>query len=457
MGRCVYEGIYDPADSHADIHGFRSDVARLVRELGIGVVRYPGGNFASGYDWRETVGPVADRPSRLDLAWRALEPNTFGLGEFMDWARLVGVEPMMTVNLGTGDVADAVDLVEYTNTPAGTRYSDLRRSHGAGRPYGIKLWCLGNEMDGPWQIGHKSADEYGSLAARTATAMRRVDPSIELVACGSSHDRMPTFGRWEAAVLERAYDEVDYLSLHCYYGKSDDDTVGYLASADAMDVFIDRVVATCDHIATLKHSTRRLKLSFDEWNVETRVTEAHPPWTLAPRMSEDEFTAEDAVVVGGLLVCLLRHSDRVAVACLAQLVNVMAPIRTERGHDAWRQPTFYPFALTARHARGDVLRVEPRSSTLVSSVARGDVEPVDLVATHDGETGETVVFAVNRSTRDSVELDLELTRGATAVGEHATIRHDGAGTLRASQEHQLDGRHLRAVAPPGSWSMLRLA
>jgi len=468
MGRCVYEGIFQPGNPRADEAGLRADVSELTRELGVSVVRYPGGNFVSGYNWEEGVGPVQERTARLDLAWRSIEPNTFGLDEFMHWATEVGAEPMLVVNLGTRGVADAVNLLEYTNFPSGTRYSDLRNTHGRRDPYSVKLWCLGNEMDGPWQIGHKSADEYGRLAAETAKAMRQVDPSIELIVCGSSHDSMPTFGSWEASVLEHAYDYVDYVSLHSYYEKTDDDRVGYLASADAMDDFIESVIATCDHVAAKKRTKRKLRLSFDEWNVETRVQDQERPWTCAARRSEDEYTVEDAVVVGSLLISLLRHSDRVAIACLAQLVNVMAPIRAERSAEAWRQTTFFPFALTSRHARGDVLRVEPRSTALVFSPTRGDVQPVDMTATRDPDDGALTIFAVNRSATESVSLDVLIVGG----GQYRVVEHiliggrdwEGTNTVAASRfgpepsaEHRVDGSRLEARLPAASWTMLRLA
>jgi alpha-N-arabinofuranosidase len=472
MGRCVYEGIFEPGDANSDDAGLRQDVLALTRELGVSVVRYPGGNFVSGYDWEDGVGPVADRPVRLDLAWRSIEPNTFGLDEFMGWIGRTKAEPMLAVNLGTRGVADAVRLLEYTNFDSGTEYSDLRIAHGRRQPYGVKLWCLGNEMDGPWQIGHKSAEEYGRLAAETAKAMRLVDPSIELVACGSSHQGMPTFGDWEVAVLEHAYEYVDYLSLHAYYRKAGDDRVGYLASADAMDEFIDGVVATCDHVAAKQHRRRRIMLSFDEWNVERRpyFPDEHQDdgWQRAPRIAEDEYTAEDAVVVGNLLISLLRHSDRVTVACQAQLVNVIAPIRAESGVPAWRQSIFHPFALTAQYARGDVLRVELRSDTTVESASRGDVQPVDAVVTRDPDSGSLSVFAVNRSADDSAVLHLRLTEdGGYRVARHVVIggdRLDDTNTAAArdrvvptaSTGHQLADGVLRLELPAASWTLAGL-
>jgi alpha-L-arabinofuranosidase len=470
MGRCVYGGIYEPGHPEADVDGLRMDVLKLTKELGVSVVRYPGGNFVSGYRWEDGVGPRDQRPTTLDLAWRSIERNTFGLNEFMSWARQADVEPMMAVNLGTRGVEDACNLLEYANFPGGTRYSDLRIAHGIRDPHNIRLWCLGNEMDGPWQVGQKTATEYGRLAAETAKAMRRIDPKLELVACGSSNERMPTFGSWEAEVLDQAYDFVDYISLHAYFEPTPGDRTAFLASAHTMDEFIEGVVATCDHIGAKKRSRRKLKLSFDEWNLwfESRfVGQDNLDWAEAPRLIEDEYTVEDAVVVGNLLMSLLRHCDRVGVACLAQLVNVIAPIRTEPDGEAWRQTIFYPFALTARYARGQVLRVEPQGPTLVSPT-RGDVPSIDVTATRDPETGQLAIFAVNRNEHEAARLDLALINsGNLQFVEHLVL---GGGDLLATNSkdmpdrvvpHRSD-RHERTDAgvtielPPVSWTMVRM-
>src|SRR3982751_3535192 len=267
MGRCVYTGIYEPGHATSDGDGFRGDVAELVRELGVPLLRYPGGNFVSGYNWEDGIGPRADRPRRLHLAWRAIETNQVGTDDFLGWAREVGSTPMMAVNLGTRGVDAARNLVEYCNHPSGTQWSDLRRQNGSPDPHGIKLWCLGNEVDGPWQIGHKTAPEYARLAAETAKAMRRVDPTIELSAVGSSHQRMPTFGTWEATVLEETYDLVDYVSLHSYYEELGGDRDSFLARAVEFDQFIEAVVATCDAVRARGRHSKRIHLSVDEWNV----------------------------------------------------------------------------------------------------------------------------------------------------------------------------------------------
>lgn len=472
MGRCVYGGIFEPGHPEADVDGIRLDVVKMARELGVSVVRYPGGNFVSGYRWEDGVGPADQRPVRLDLAWRSVEPNTFGLNEFMAWTRDTDVEPMMAVNLGTRGVTDACNLLEYTNHPGGTAWSDLRISHGAREPHGVRLWCLGNEMDGPWQIGHKSARDYGQLAAETAKAMRRVDPGIELVACGSSNERMPTFGAWEAEVLEHCYDHVDYISLHAYFEQNGDDLAGFLASAQTMDEFIDAVAATSDHVGAKKHSRRKLKLSFDEWNLwyQSRfIGHDNLEWQRGPRLIEDTYTALDAVVLGNLLMSLLRHSDRIGVACLAQLVNVIAPIRTEPDGSAWRQTIFHPFALTARHARGDVLRLEPVSPVL-HSATRGDVPVVDVVATREPDTGELTFFAVNRHETEPAHLQVSLAglAGQQRVVDHLvmggadltatnSVQNPNAVVPRSSRAHNSTDGGLSVQLPPVSWTMLRTA
>ena len=471
LGRCVYTGLHDPGHPTADGDGFRGDVVELVRELGVSTVRYPGGNFVSGYRWEDAIGPRAQRPARLDLAWHSTEPNTVGVDEFIRWARTAGVEPMMAVNLGTRGIQEALDLLEYCNIRGGTAWSDRRRANGAEEPHGIRMWCLGNEMDGPWQTGHKTAEEYGRLAAETAKAMRQVDPGIELVACGSSNAMMPTFGAWESTVLEHTFDHVDYISLHAYYEQHGEDRASFLGAAVGMDRFIDGVVATADHVAAKKKSRKRLKLSFDEWNLwqESRFAgHTNLDWEQAPRLIEDTYTVQDAVVFGSLLMSLLRHADRVAIACLAQLVNVIGPIRAEPDRPAWAQTIYFPFALTARHAVGDVLRV-PTATGLYDTAEHGDVPLVDVVATHDPESGQVTVFAMNRHTQDPARLEIDLRAfGDLVVAEHLHLGGeqdlDAVNSIETPQAvapagvegTSTEGRRLTASLPPVSWNMIRL-
>jgi alpha-N-arabinofuranosidase len=470
MGRCVYTGIYEPGHPTADAEGFRQDVLDLTRELGVSIVRYPGGNFVSGYKWEDGIGPVADRPVRRDLAWHSLETNEIGIDEFVGWARKAGVEIMYAMNLGTRGVPEALDVQEYVNHPDGTYLSELRAANGSPEPHGITMFCLGNEMDGPWQTGHKTAQEYGRLAVETARGLRKAEPWLELVACGSSHSSMPTFGAWESEVLELTYDAVDYISAHAYYEPIDGDVGSFLASAVDMDTFVNSVVATADAVGAKLKSSKRIQISFDEWNVWYQAdfkAEEKTEWDVAPRVIEDHYSVTDAVVVGNLLISLLRHSDRVTAACQAQLVNVIAPILTEPGGPAWRQTIFHPFALTSRLARGEVLRVELRSPEY-DTARFGPVPLVDAVATHDRETGEVAVFVVNRHQSEAVELATTVRGfGELVVKEAWTLADadlDAKNTLsepdrvvpQAVTSLTVTDGVLRGSLPPVSWTAVRL-
>lgn len=472
MGRCVYTGIYEPDHPAADEDGFRRDVLELTRELGVTLVRYPGGNFVSSYRWEDGVGPRELRPRRLDLAWGSIETNQFGLDDFVRWAARARVEPMIAINLGTRGIQEAADLIEYANVPGGTTLSDLRVANGASRPHGIRMWCLGNEIDGPWQVGHKTAREYGRLADQTARAMRQVMPEVELVACGSSNSSMPTFGAWEREVLELTYEVVDSISCHAYYDPQAGDLPSFLASAVDMDNVVSTVVRIADEVGARLRNPKRINLSFDEWNVwSIKKHEARgrlQGWPVAPQLIEDEYTVADAVVVGNLLISLLRHSDRVTAACQAQLVNVIAPIRTEPGGASWRQTIFHPFALTSRYAKGTVLRLEPVTSRY-ETVRFGEVPVIDAIATHDPDRGEFALFVVNRSVDHAIELKADV-RGvqARSLVEALTINDADLGATnteinpnrvipKALEGASLDAGTLCAVLPPVSWSMLRLS
>src|SRR6476659_138413 len=371
LGRCVYGGIFEPGHPDADEHGFRKDVLALVRELAPTVMRYPGGNFVSGYNWEDGVGPVAERPRRLDLAWLSTETNRFGTNEFIDWCRLAQIEPMLAVNLGTRGADAARNLLEYCNHPGGTHWSDLRKAHGWQQPHAVRFWCLGNEMDGPWQMEAKTADAYGRIAQEAAKMMKWIDPSIELAACGSSGRRMSTYGAWEDTVLQHTFDQVEDISLHTYINTYDQDTPAFLASIDLMDNFIDEVVAIADSVAARRRSSKRIMLSFDEWNVwyrtrRNRAARVKEGWPVAPPILEEIYNMEDALAFGGCCISLLNHADRGTAACLAQLVNVIAPIMTETCGPAWRQTIFHPFAHFSRMGRGRVLRAVVDSPTYSS-------------------------------------------------------------------------------------------
>lgn len=472
LGRCVYDGIYEPGHPTANEDGFRLDVIELVKELGSSTIRYPGGNFVSGYRWEDGVGPRDQRPVRRDLAWHSLESNQVGLDEFARWCKLTGSELMMAVNLGTRGIEAALDLLEYTNHPSGTALSEQRIANGAKDPYNIRMWCLGNEMDGPWQIGHMSAEDYGKLAARTASAMKTADKNLELVVCGSSGSAMPTFGEWERVVLEHSYDYVDYISCHAYYQERNGDLGSYLASSLDMQYFIETVVATADHVKHKLKSKKTIQLSFDEWNIwyldeHQASDEVNEEWTHAPRQLEDTYSVADAVVFGNLLMTLLKNHDRVAAASLAQLVNVIAPIMTEPGGDTWRQTTFFPFSVTSRLAKGEVLRPRIEAGTYTTAVY-GDAPLVDSVATTDAATGESAIFLVNRSQTESIDVTVNVAElNATVVTEAVTLHDEDVYAKNTLQDQdrvglkQLDGvvldeGTLTVTLPPVSWSAVAL-
>lgn len=415
LGRAVYGGIYEPTHPTADDMGFRGDVMDMVKKLNVPIVRYPGGNFVSGYRWEDGVGNRADRPTRPELAWHVIETNEVGIDEFQEWARRAGTEVMEAVNLGTRGPQDAMNLLEYCNFPKGTFYSDMRRANGFEQPFNIKTWCLGNEMDGSWQIGSKTAEEYGRIACETAKLMKWLDPSIQLVVCGSSGFGMSTFGAWEKTVLEHTYEHVDFISLHSYYGNRSGNTLEFLASSEHLDRFIKAVKEICDNVKTTKKTDKTMYLSLDEWNVWFHSNDADSklePWQKAPHQLEDCYNFEDALVVGLLMMTILKNADRVKMACLAQLVNVIAPIMTENNGRAWAQTIYYPFMYTSKYATGTVLDINTECDCY-STGDIGAVPYINTVATYDGD-GLTII-AVNRSLEQRAELEI-------ALGEFAGMK-----------------------------------
>ncbi len=478
LGRAVYEGIYEPTHPTADENGFRRDVLALVKELGVPVVRYPGGNFLSGYDWKDGVGPKEHRPTRLDLAWHTTETNEFGTDEFMKWCRAANIEPMMGVNMGTGTVKSAAELVEYCNHAGGTYLSDLRRANGAEKPYGVRLWCIGNEMDGPWQIGHLTAEEYGRKALEAAKVMRWTNgeganvPSpnkpLELVVSGSSNHEMDTFPEWDRVVLENTYEHVDYLSMHRYYeydpGRPLEDFFG---AADDMKEFIGTLGATIEYVRAKVRSKKRVHISFDEWNIWTQsAPRTEDIWKRAPHLLEDVYTFRDTLVFAGLMNTLINSCDVVKIGCLAQLVNVIAPISTKKGGKALRQATFYPFRYLANSCRGVALYTLSESDTFASRY--GTARTVNEAITFDEREGSITVSLCNYGA-EAREVELEL----RSFGELKAIEYQELAGCALSAVNTFDrpeavvphakelpvvkdGRMMLSL-PPMSWSFLKLS
>jgi alpha-N-arabinofuranosidase len=427
LGRAIYEGIYDPQSKLSDSNGFRKDVLEEIRKLGVPIIRYPGGNFVSGYNWLDGVGPKASRPAVLDKAWNSINSNEFGTDEFLTWCRLARTQPLLGLNLGTGTPEQAAALVEYCNLEKGTRWSELRRKNGIAEPYKVQNWCLGNEMDGPWQIGHMTATEYGTRAQDAARQMRYVDPSLKLVACGSSGPGMPTYLEWDREVLEQCYDYVDAISLHRYFGNEGPETGGdsskFLALNLSMERQIDEVAAVCDVVRGHKRSPKKLWLSFDEWNVWYRARSGdavNGHRQSAAHLLEEVYNLEDALLVGGLINSLIRKAERVKLACLAQLVNVIAPIMTNAS-GLLRQTIYYPYSWALEFAKGAALELQVESPPTYDVSGIGAVSYVDAAGTYQADAGKMALFLLNR--------DLAKPHRVEIVWEGSTPRANDAFVL----------------------------
>ncbi len=474
LGRAVYTGIYEPGHKTADKNGMRGDVAQLVRDLKVPMVRYPGGNFVSAYNWEDGIGPRADRPVRLDYAWHTSDSNAVGIHEFADWCETVNTEMMLAVNLGSRGLDHARNFVEYVNGPTGSYWGDLRKKNGRADPWDVKMWCLGNEMDGPWQVGHKTADEYGRLANETAKALRMFDKNLELIVCGSSNSDMATYPDWERVVLEHTYESVDHISLHMYFGNRAKNTANYLALSEKLDTYINTVASTIRYVKAKKRSKRNVYISFDEWNVwyhsnvqDRAVLEGNEGWPHAPRLLEDIYNFEDVLQVGCILNTFIRRSDVVHLACIAQLVNVIAPIMTEPGGDAWRQSIYYPYFFASIFGRGTALQLQVNSPGYDADVA-DNVPYLDISAVHDEDAGTLTFFAVNRHGTESLDVDVAL-QGFTAgqVFDHQVMTHtnleavnnltnQNAVTPKPGTGAKVEGGRLTARLAPHSYQMIRV-
>lgn len=467
LGRAVYTGIYEPEHPLADEQGFRKDVIELIKQLKVSSVRYPGGNFVSGYNWWDGIGPKSKRPRRLDYAWRTTETNEIGIDEFADWAAKAHVEPVIAVNLGTGTPQDAGYFVEYCNHGGGTYYSDLRREYGHEKPHHFKTWCLGNEMDGPWQICHLNAEDYGKKALEAAKIMKWVDPSIKLVACGSSNAEIPTFPEWDRTVLETLYENVDYLSMHRYY-ENHGNLEDFLGSFADMENFIHTLVCTADYVKSRNRSKKTMYLSFDEWNVWYQAKIKLHDWEVAPPILEDQYSLLDSLVFGGLMCALLKNADRVKMASLAQLVNVIAPIFTKKNGEAIRQTIFYPFEQVSNYGRGIVLNAIVTCS-IFDTKAHGEIPIVQAAATYNEEDktisifalncdqDEDTVFVISPKSFGDVNMIEHMVLDGNSLDETNTFEHPDQVKPRNIEMWDRKEGNIRVELPRMSWNMIRLS
>jgi alpha-N-arabinofuranosidase len=474
LGRAIYTGIHEPGHPTADANGMRGDVAELARELRIPLVRYPGGNFVSAYNWEDGVGPREKRPTRLDLAWHTSDSNAVGVHEFSDWCQTVGTEMMLAINLGSRGLDEARNFVEYVNGPTGSYWGDLRKTNGRAEPFGVKHWCLGNEMDGPWQVGHKTAHEYGRLANEVAKTLRAFDKSLELIVCGSSNADMKSYPEWERVVLEHTYESIDHISLHMYFANPAKNTANYLALNSKLDAYIGTVASTIDFVRASKRSHKKVTISFDEWNVwyhskaqDRAILGGAKGWPHAPPLLEDIYNFEDVLQVGCILNTFIRRSDVVKIACIAQLVNVIAPIMTEPGGAAWRQTIYYPYYFASRFGRGVALQLAVKSPGYDADVA-DDVPYLDVSGVYDEATGALTFFAVNRHGSETLDMSVDLQgfTNATLI-EHQVMTHANLEAVNTAKDMNAvapragsgatvaDGK-FEAKLPPFSYQMFRL-
>ncbi|NJM41596.1 MAG: alpha-N-arabinofuranosidase [Anaerolineae bacterium] len=468
MGRCVYEGIYDPASPRSDEAGLRKDVLAALREQNYTAIRYPGGNFLSGYNWLDGVGPKSQRPRRRELAWHSIETNQFGTNEFMDFCKQANVAPIMAANMGTGTIQAAADLVEYCNAPTGTYWADLRAQHGYKEPHAVKYWCVGNEMDGPWQIGHLDMHEYANKAREAAKMMKWQDPSIQTVLCGSSNDRMPTFPEWDRVSLETTWEQMDYLSIHMYVSNHhDQDTPSYLGLSKRFEDFVDTMAATLRYVKAKNRSKHDVYLSWDEWQVwHPDPNRNHGKWTEAPHLSEVGYNLEDALVVAQWLNVFLRKADVLKIACVAQIVNIISWLQTKTD-GLLKYASFYPFKLMATLAKGKSLDAFVRAP-LTPTKQWGDVPLLDVSASYDEASKSVGVFIVNRSLTEAVTTDFVFQSSAPgAVKEAWQLSGSDPNTMNTWEQPNLsaakaiktpainDGK-LKMKLPPLSFTALRL-
>jgi alpha-N-arabinofuranosidase len=409
LGRCVYGGVYDPKSPLADDHGLRSDVRAAIERLGPTVIRYPGGNFASGYRWRDGVGPVDDRPVRRDLAWGALEPNTFGTNEFVRFCRTIGTEPYLVVNCGDGDAREARDWVEYCNGIADTALTRLRATHGHPAPHRVRYWGVGNEVDGPWQIGAKTASEYARAYHEFAKVMRWVDPEIRLIASGTSF--------WDGDVVDRVHalfaeasELIDYVSIHWYVGDDAGDPPAYMATSEVIENRLTSYEGLIRGQTLDRRLTRAIPIAVDEWNVWYRTAGANTG--TPPNLLEEVYDLQDALVVAMHLNAFIRHARTVRMANLAQLVNVIAPIVT--GPDGLvLQSIFHPLEQFRRTTGSVALDAWWDGETFSGGTHQG-VRTLDVSASLDPDARRLSVHVVNRDAELPQEVVIELADGCFA-------------------------------------------
>lgn len=407
LGRCIYGGIYEPGSPLADENGLRKDVLASLKRLRMPIIRYPGGNFASGYRWMDGVGPQSERPSRSDLAWHTVDTNQFGTNEFIQFCRNLEAEPYLVVNCGDGDMREARDWVEYCNGSRDSALVKLRHQHGFPEPHRVKYWGIGNEVDGHWQIGYKTPQEYARAFTEYAKVMKWVDPQIKLIASAISDWEGEIVERTQL-ILEQAYELIDYLSIHWYVGNPDNNFTEYMAISELIEKRLNGYEGLIRALELERKHTRNIPVAVDEWNVWYRT---HPKYGAVPAENklEEIYNLEDALVVALNLNAFIRHAESVKMANIAQIVNVIAPIFTNPlGHVL--QTIFFPFELYSSTCGKIALDVWWDGDTFTSSHSSG-VRVLDISGTIDESNSEMALYVVNRSAEKSMDTEIEAATG----------------------------------------------
>jgi alpha-N-arabinofuranosidase len=459
LGRCIDGGVFEEGSPLSDANGFRRDVMDAAKKLNVTVLRWPGGNFVSNYNWKDGIGPRDERPRRLEMAWGTVESNRFGTHEFLEYAQMLGTEPYVAVNLGTGTWTEAQQWVEYVNSSQDTAMTRARKQNGRQDPWKVTYWGLGNEMDGPWQMGHRSAEDYGKFALEAAKLMRWTDPNIKLIAAGSSH-----FGQgidwigWNRTILEYLKRHIDYLAIHLYVGNRDNDYYEFLSSSVDLDERIETTEGVINAAMSGEPRDRRIYIAWDEWNVWYR---ARGTQQRGRRILEERYNLEDALVVATLLSSFVNHAHIIKMANMAQLVNVIAPIFTdEKG--MFLQTIYYPLYLFANNTKGNALELFVESPKYESK-RFGLVPYLDTSAGYDG--GTLVLNVVNRHRDQAIDAEFETqdkqfagpVEIAEVNGPDIKAENDFGSTKvqTVMRSTKAEGRRLRYRLPPHSYTMLK--
>ncbi len=478
LGRCVYGGIYEPGSSQSDKDGFRKDVLEAAKGLNVSILRYPGGNFASNYHWLDGVGPKDERKTRMELAWARLETNQFGTNEFIKYVRKLGAEPYFTINMGTGTIGEAQSWIEYCNVKEGPYYAELRKKHGYIEPYGIKYWSLGNEMDGPWQIGQLNADDYSKKAREAAKIMKLTDPNIKLIAAGASYPGGDPDG-WDRTVLYELRDVVDYISLHLYVGNPGNNYYNYLATPMLLEERTHVVKGMINEVTRKANrgSKSPIYIAWDEYNVwyRTITPDENLQETIVSNDLEERYNLEDALVIAGFLNAFIRNADIVKMANMAQLVNVIAPIFVEED-GIFLQTIYFPLQLFANNVFGTSLDVfvdcetysTPEFFYFIESMgptAKLDAVPyLDVSAAYNN--GEVIICIVNRHKEKEISTDI-ISQTGTFSGSFRVYEINGPDIKAQNDfgkelikivekpEVKAKGNQVNYSFPPHSFTMLK--